>query len=153
MGDHTSVRHPCCCPPYRLRSRFVTPPVKSLADVGSLSSVQDCVKALNTISVKELPHLNKTIINCCVLFLKSVSFMYNTSRIINRSIPRLSAISSSLRPFHTTSVKMVKPGDAIPSIELYETTPGTKVDLSKELKGKGIIIGVPAAFSEFHLKP
>ncbi|KAL9100032.1 MAG: hypothetical protein Q9163_004549 [Psora crenata] len=42
---------------------------------------------------------------------------------------------------------MVKAGDAIPSIELFENTPGTKVDLSKELKGKGLIIGVPAAFS------
>ncbi|KAG8529316.1 uncharacterized protein KY384_005952 [Bacidia gigantensis] len=41
---------------------------------------------------------------------------------------------------------MVKVGDSIPSIELYETTPATKVDLSKELKGKGLIIGVPAAF-------
>ena len=49
---------------------------------------------------------------------------------------------------------MVKVGDSIPSIELYENTPGTKVDLSKELKGKGLIIGVPAAFSTFiHFSP
>ena len=52
------------------------------------------------------------------------------------------------RYFHPTVAKMVKVGDSIPSIELYENTPGTKVDLSKELKGKGLIVGVPAAFSE-----
>ena len=45
---------------------------------------------------------------------------------------------------------MVKVGASIPSVDLYETTPGTKVDLSKELSsGKGLIIGVPAAFSKF----
>jgi peroxiredoxin 5 len=42
----------------------------------------------------------------------------------------------------------VKVGDSIPSIELFEGSPGEKVDLSKDLKsGKGLIIGVPAAFS------
>lgn len=51
------------------------------------------------------------------------------------------------RSFHLTTVNMVKAGDSIPSIELFETTPATKVDLSKELTGKGLIIGVPAAFS------
>lgn len=43
---------------------------------------------------------------------------------------------------------MVKAGDAIPSIQLNEGSPGDKVDLSKELaSGKGLILGVPAAFS------
>ncbi|MDI1485112.1 MAG: hypothetical protein OHK93_000247 [Ramalina farinacea] len=42
---------------------------------------------------------------------------------------------------------MVKVGDPVPSVELMETSPGTKVDLSKELKGKGLLIGVPAAYS------
>ncbi|MCJ1274127.1 hypothetical protein MMC21_001922 [Puttea exsequens] len=42
---------------------------------------------------------------------------------------------------------MVKEGDAIPSVELVETTPGSKVNLATELKGKGLVIGVPAAFS------
>lgn len=42
---------------------------------------------------------------------------------------------------------MVKPGDSLPSVELFEG-PETKVDLSKELaSGKGVIVGVPAAFS------
>ena len=51
------------------------------------------------------------------------------------------------RSFHPSFVKMVKVGDPIPSVELMETSPGTKVDLSKELKGKGLLIGVPAAYS------
>lgn len=42
---------------------------------------------------------------------------------------------------------MVKAGDKIPDIDLYESSPGDKVNLSKELTGKGLIIGVPAAFS------
>jgi len=44
---------------------------------------------------------------------------------------------------------MVKVGDAIPNIELQEGNPGGKVNLAEQLKsGKGIILGVPAAFSE-----
>ncbi|KAL2057623.1 hypothetical protein ABVK25_002007 [Lepraria finkii] len=42
---------------------------------------------------------------------------------------------------------MVKVGDSIPSLDLVEGTPGSKVNLAQELKGKGLIIGVPAAFS------
>ena len=53
------------------------------------------------------------------------------------------------RPFHSTSPAMVKVGDRIPDLELVEDSPGNKVNLSKELKqGKGVIIGVPAAFSK-----
>lgn len=44
---------------------------------------------------------------------------------------------------------MVKVGDRLPNLDvLHEGSPGNKVNLSKELKGKGLIIGVPAAFSE-----
>ncbi len=47
-----------------------------------------------------------------------------------------------------TGQLQVKVGDSIPSVELFEDSPGNKVDLSKELaSGKGLIIGVPAAFS------
>jgi len=43
---------------------------------------------------------------------------------------------------------MVQQGDSIPQVDLFEDSPGNKVNLSKELaSGKGIIIGVPAAFS------
>lgn len=45
---------------------------------------------------------------------------------------------------------MVKAGDSIPNISLTEKAPDNKVDLQKELaSGKGLIIGVPAAFSKF----
>jgi 2-Cys peroxiredoxin 5 len=45
---------------------------------------------------------------------------------------------------------MVKVGDSIPSVELFEDSPGNKVNLATELaSGKGLIIGVPAAFSMF----
>ncbi|KAI9863468.1 MAG: Peroxiredoxin-5, mitochondrial [Vezdaea acicularis] len=43
---------------------------------------------------------------------------------------------------------MVKVGDRVPDLDvLVENSPGNKVNLAKELKGKGLIIGVPAAFS------
>jgi len=43
---------------------------------------------------------------------------------------------------------MVKVGDSIPNVELQEGNPGGKVNLADVLKsGKGIILGVPAAFS------
>ena len=44
---------------------------------------------------------------------------------------------------------MVKVGDSIPNVDLVEGSPGDKVNLHKELaSGKGLIIGVPAAFSK-----
>ena len=42
---------------------------------------------------------------------------------------------------------MVKVGDTLPSVELAEGSPGNKVNLAKTLTGKGVIVGVPAAFS------
>ncbi|CAF9914325.1 MAG: hypothetical protein GOMPHAMPRED_008131 [Gomphillus americanus] len=43
---------------------------------------------------------------------------------------------------------MVKVGDSIPSVPVTISKPDNKVDLSQELaSGKGVIIGVPAAFS------
>jgi len=80
------------------------------------------------------------------------------------SAPR--AINAA-RQFSATSRAFVKVGDAIPGtlasgalanvvgadrmtdVELMESSPGNKVNLSKELAGKpkGLIIGVPAAFS------
>jgi len=42
---------------------------------------------------------------------------------------------------------MVQTGDSIPNVDLVENGPGDKVNLASELTGKGLIIGVPAAFS------
>ncbi|KAK4548836.1 hypothetical protein LTR36_008609 [Oleoguttula mirabilis] len=49
--------------------------------------------------------------------------------------------------FHATARPLVKVGDAVPDVELMENSPGNKVSIAQELKGKGLIIGVPAAFS------
>lgn len=50
--------------------------------------------------------------------------------------------------FHATRPAFVKVGDRVPDLDLVESSPGNKVNLSKELtSGKGLIIGVPAAFS------
>jgi 2-Cys peroxiredoxin 5 len=52
------------------------------------------------------------------------------------------------RPFHTTRSLALSVGDRIPNAPLMENSPGTKVSLASELaSGKGLIIGVPAAFS------
>ncbi|KIW11038.1 hypothetical protein PV08_10337 [Exophiala spinifera] len=52
------------------------------------------------------------------------------------------------RTFSSTPAIMVKEGDSIPNVDLFEDSPGNKVNLSQELaSGKGVIIGVPAAFS------
>lgn len=56
----------------------------------------------------------------------------------------------SIRQFHSSIANMVKAGDSIPNVELVEGAPDKKVNLAKELAtGKGVIVGVPAAFSEY----
>ena len=52
------------------------------------------------------------------------------------------------RSFHASAPIMVKVGDSIPDVELMEDSPGNKVSIAKSLTGKGLIIGVPAAFSK-----
>lgn len=50
--------------------------------------------------------------------------------------------------FHNTAPALVQKGDSIPDLDvLVENSPGNKVNLAKEIKNKGIIIGTPAAFS------
>ncbi len=59
--------------------------------------------------------------------------------------------STRTRAFHATRPAFVtcSIGDHIPNLQLVEDSPGNKVNLSKELaRGKGLIIGVPAAFSK-----
>lgn len=72
------------------------------------------------------------------------------SRNLLRILPRSTTVRSSIhRSFTTTRPAFVKVGDAIPSIDLVEASPGNKVNLANELKGKGLVIGVPAAFSTY----
>ena len=69
-------------------------------------------------------------------------------RIASSSAGALRQIAfNTTRSFQTTARAFVKVGDAIPDIDLVEGSPGNKVSIAKELKGKGVIIGVPAAFS------
>lgn len=61
------------------------------------------------------------------------------------------AVSVQRLPFHSSAPVWVQVGDGIPDLDvLTEHSPSTKINLAKELKGKGrgLIIGVPAAFSE-----
>ena len=45
---------------------------------------------------------------------------------------------------------MVKVGDTIPNVELFEGAPDKKVDIGKELaSGKGLIVTIPAAYSTY----
>ncbi|CZS97947.1 related to peroxiredoxin 5, mitochondrial precursor [Rhynchosporium agropyri] len=56
--------------------------------------------------------------------------------------------SRSSRSFHASAASFIKVGDKLPNIDaLVENSPGNKVNLSEAIKGKGLIIGVPAAFS------
>ncbi|KAL1956187.1 hypothetical protein VTO42DRAFT_7534 [Malbranchea cinnamomea] len=64
-----------------------------------------------------------------------------------RIAARASRINQSMALFHTSRPSLVKVGDPVPSVELVENSPGNKVNLAKELTGKGLIIGIPAAFS------
>ncbi|KAL8768448.1 MAG: hypothetical protein Q9209_005354 [Squamulea sp. 1 TL-2023] len=45
------------------------------------------------------------------------------------------------RAFSTTRPAFVNVGDRIPDIDLVEGSPGNKVNLAKELQGKGLVIG------------
>lgn len=57
--------------------------------------------------------------------------------------------NTTARPFHVSALLRVAVGDKIPDVELVESSPGNKVSIAKELQGKGLIIGVPAAFSMY----
>lgn len=47
------------------------------------------------------------------------------------------------RLFHASAPALVKVGDKLPDVDLVEGSPGNKVNLAKELTGKGIIVGKP----------
>ncbi|KAL4968025.1 peroxiredoxin family protein [Aspergillus stella-maris] len=67
------------------------------------------------------------------------------ARRLPTAVPR--ALGQRAALFHSTAPAFVQKGDAIPDIDLVESSPGNKVNLAKELSGKGVIVGVPAAFS------
>jgi hypothetical protein len=60
------------------------------------------------------------------------------------------AASRPTRTFHSSARAFIKVGDKLPNLDvLVENSPGNKVNLSEEIKGKALLIGVPAAFSMF----
>jgi len=65
--------------------------------------------------------------------------------------PRLASVAGRgqlVRTFRSSAILKVNVGDGLPDVELMEESPGNKVNLKDELsEGKGLIIGVPAAFS------
>ncbi|EWC45909.1 hypothetical protein DRE_04916 [Drechslerella stenobrocha 248] len=65
------------------------------------------------------------------------------------SLPWQYARALSLRQFHSSPARSIAVGDAIPSVQLKEDSPGNVVDIAKEIAGlkKAVIVGVPAAFS------
>jgi 2-Cys peroxiredoxin 5 len=66
------------------------------------------------------------------------------------TIFRQLALSASrpTRSFHSSARAFIKVGDKLPNLDvLVENSPGNRVNLSEAIKGKALIIGVPAAFS------
>lgn len=63
------------------------------------------------------------------------------------------ALKSKLSPqlarsFSSSSARLVAAGDKIPSVTLFEGSPGNEVNLAEEAaSGKAVIVGVPGAFS------
>jgi hypothetical protein len=65
------------------------------------------------------------------------------ARRLATALPRV-----QVAPFHSTARNLVQKGDPIPNLNvLVENSPGNKVNLAKEIKGKAVIVGTPAAFS------
>ena len=64
-------------------------------------------------------------------------------------LPQLSVRRHKL--FHASRPAWVAVGSALPDVDLVEHSPGNKVNLFNEIKGKALIIGVPAAFSTLSL--
>lgn len=58
-----------------------------------------------------------------------------------------SALPCTGRTLSRTIARNVSSGTAIPSISLFDGSPGNAVDLTSELTSKAVIIGVPGAFS------
>jgi 2-Cys peroxiredoxin 5 len=61
-----------------------------------------------------------------------------------RSMP-LTRLAAGRRLFHASASACVSVGDKLPNVDLVEGSPGNKVNLAKELTGKGVIIGKATA--------
>lgn len=68
------------------------------------------------------------------------------------ALRRLALAASPARTFHSSARAFIKVGDKLPNLDvLVENSPGNKVNLTELIKGKALLIGVPAAFSMYPL--
>ncbi|EPS43511.1 hypothetical protein H072_2498 [Dactylellina haptotyla CBS 200.50] len=69
--------------------------------------------------------------------------------LLRTSLLRQSTRGVFARQFHSSPARLIAVGDAIPSVELKEDSPGNVVNIAQEIAGlkKAVIVGVPAAFS------
>ncbi|EEH22307.2 hypothetical protein PABG_04518 [Paracoccidioides brasiliensis Pb03] len=71
--------------------------------------------------------------------------MFAARRFAARTVPRAGQAAAL---FHSTPPSFVRVGDEVPDhMVLFENLPSNKINLAKELTGKGLIIGTPGAFS------
>merc|ERR1712010_201495 len=85
----------------------------------------------------------------------SVAAFTSLGRASSRLSSHLVGVNSYLRSksikashFSTTKMAPVQVGDAVPNVDLFEGTPGDKVNLAEVCKeGKVVIFGVPGAFT------
>jgi len=65
-----------------------------------------------------------------------------------RTLVKNKFLAPSFRQFHVTTMAPVAVGDKVPSVDLFENNPGTKVNLAELCAGKKVVIfGVPGAFT------
>jgi 2-Cys peroxiredoxin 5 len=62
--------------------------------------------------------------------------MFSAARILPST-----RLAAGRRLFHASAPAFVSVGDKLPAVDLVEGSPGNKVNLTKELTGKGVIIG------------
>ena len=78
---------------------------------------------------------------CCISW--PPSDMHCISRLVSRQLPSLTT-----RNLHLSAMAPVAVGDKVPSVNLFENSPGNKVDLAELCAGKKVLIfGLPGAFT------
>jgi hypothetical protein len=85
------------------------------------------------------PHLHHHPKPTHVLYLPPALTMFSAA---SRRLP-LVRPAAGRRLFHASAPAFVKVGDKLPDVDLVEGSPGNKVNLAKELTGKGVIVGEP----------
>jgi hypothetical protein len=137
---------PCCV------CRAVTGPT-STAPATSTIHYQNLIKLVQ-ITATSSAGTDQAIINSRTIKLSQV--MANSIFAIRTIRPVANRVGLIQRSsFHSTVPVSVRVGDRIPDTDvLVEGSPGNKINLAQEIRGKrSLIIGVPAAFSELSCLP